>query len=67
MMDADILNRVLNRMLLAAARATHEVATTYDPLRVLKLTSPWVPRRGAQVATTYDPLRVLKPRKLWSV
>ena len=35
------------------------VATTYDPLRVLK---PSLPRgmRAAAVATTYDPLRVLK-------
>ena len=36
------------------------VATTYDPLRVLKLTRFCFFKNCLAVATTYDPLRVLK-------
>jgi hypothetical protein len=38
------------------------VATTYDPLRVLKLPPRHYLRPPGLVATTYDPLRVLKLR-----
>jgi hypothetical protein len=37
-----------------------EVATTYDPLRVLKTKHHGHRRCATAVATTYDPLRVLK-------
>jgi len=44
--------------------AAGSVATTYDPLRVLKPLPPLERPPLNRVATTYDPLRVLKPTTL---